>query len=75
MTDVETAAKLASIGGECIYGKTVPLMENVPNSHSSVGGTAEPDLPPTRTCPAAETLQILHATLFLWTNLSFILSS
>jgi hypothetical protein len=45
MPDVEAATKLASISGQCIDSKTVPRMHDVPNAHSSVGGTAEADLP------------------------------
>jgi hypothetical protein len=68
MPDVEAATKLASIGAQCIYSKTVPRMHDVPNAYSSAGGTAEPDLPPTRGCPAAIAFKIFRAILLLWTN-------
>jgi hypothetical protein len=65
MPDVKAATKLASISGQCIQSKTVLRMHDVPNAHSSVAGTAETGLPPTRRCPAAKAFKTFHAILLL----------
>jgi hypothetical protein len=63
MPDVRAATKLAQIGGQCGSPKTVPRMQNVPDSRSSVDSLAETDLLTTTRCPAAKALKTLHSIL------------